>query len=331
VSRFRVGVAVLFFLFLAVPAFPDEFSNVTVTNLQAVVSGAWHGEPAHRVNDRGEIIGGGNEAKYWSAELKGEVIPTLGGVRNSASSLSQSGEVAGNSQIAGYGDTDAPTQLYKWTPADGMRPIGAFPGGRYIGASKVNAGGDIIGWADYPGHGYMGYGDVAFLWTEAGGFQELAPPVDGVDISPADINERGQIVGAYSRGTNAYDLTGHAFLREPNGEFLMLGFPGEAWSGATHINNQGQVAGIFNPDGAAENVHAFVWSVTTGMVDAGRLAEGQYLQVNDFSEKGHMVGDSWGGAWFWSPETGMVSVPTLGGSYNAAWALNDFDQVVGWL
>jgi hypothetical protein len=62
----------------------------------------------------------------------------------------------------------------------------------------------------------------------------------------------------------------------------------------------------------------------------GQLTEGDYLNVNDFSEKGHMVGESWSGAWFWSPETGMIGIPTTGGSYNVAGALNDFDQVVGW-
>ncbi|MDF1553801.1 MAG: hypothetical protein P1P84_12095, partial [Deferrisomatales bacterium] len=107
-------------------------------------------------------------------------------------------------------------------------------------------------------------------------------------------------------------------------------FPGESWSSGSFINGAGQVAGVFNPDGDAGHVHAFLWNSATGSVDLGQLTEGDYLSVNDFSEKGHMVGESWSGAWFWSPETGMVGIPTTGGRYNVAAALNDFDQVVGW-
>jgi probable HAF family extracellular repeat protein len=205
-----------------------------------------------------------------------------------------------------------------------------LPEGRHISARKVNARGDILGSGDYPGQGYGGYGNVSFLWTEAGGFEVLEPPADGIDISPADLNDRGQIVGDYGRGTDAYDVSYHAFLREANGEFKFLGFPGEYWSAASFVNNAGQVAGVFNPDGDGGHVHAFLWSPGTGSVDLGQLTEGDYLNVNDFSEKGHMVGESWSGAWFWSPETGMVGIPTTGGSYNVAGALNDFDQVVGW-
>ena len=317
-------------MFLAAPGRAGEFAPTTFTNLQAQVSGAWLGEPAHRVNDSGEIIGGGNEAKYWSSSLEGTVIPTLGGAYNSASSLSATGVVAGSSQIEPYQYTDSKTQLYTWTPAGGVRAIGALPEGQYIGARKVNARGDIIGSGNYPGQGYGGYGDVSFLWTEAGGFEVLKPPADGIDIYPADLNDRGQIVGDYGRGTDAYDVSYHAFFREANGEFTSLGFPGEYWSSAAFINNAGQVAGVFSPDGAGGNVHAFIWEPKTGSVDLGQLTEGEYLSVNDFSEKGHMTGESWSGAWFWSPETGMVRIPTTGGSYNVAYALNDVDQVVGW-
>lgn len=327
---FRLWSALLCPLLFAAPVRAGEFSPVTFTNLQSLVAGAWMGEPAQSVNDRGEIIGGGNEAKYWSPALAGTVIPTLGGAYNSADSLNALGKVVGSSQIEPHRYTDSMTQLFTWTPAGGVRAIGALPGGRHIGARKVNARGDIIGTGDYPGQGYGGYGEVSFLWTEAGGFEVLQPPADGIDIFPADLNDQGQIVGDYGRGTDAYDVSYHAFLREPDGTFRFLGFPGEYWSCGSFVNSAGQVAGVFNPDGGAGHVHAFLWSPETGPVDLGQLTEGDYVDVRDFSETGHMVGASWSGAWFWSPETGMVGIPTTGGSYNVAAALNDFDQVVGW-
>lgn len=327
---FRIWSSLLCLLLFAAPGLAGEFSPVAFTNLQPLVAGAWMGEPAQMVNDRGEIIGGGNEAKYWSPSLERTVIPTLGGAYNSAISLNESGEVVGSSQIEPRRYTDSMTQLFTWTPAGGVRAIGALPGGRHIGARKINARGDIIGTGDYPGQGYGGYGNVSFLWTEGGGFEVLQPPADGIDIFPADLNDQGQIVGDYGRGTDAYDVSYHAFLREADGTFRFLGFPGESWSSGSFINNAGQAAGVFNPDGVAGHVHAFLWSPGTGSVDLGQLTEGDYLNVNDFSGKGHLVGESWSGAWFWSPETGMVGIPTTGGSYNVAGALNDFDQVVGW-
>ncbi|MDF1556336.1 MAG: hypothetical protein P1P84_24935, partial [Deferrisomatales bacterium] len=221
---FRVCSSLVCLLLVAASAFAGEFSPVTFTNLQPLVGDAWLGEPAQMVNDHGEIIGGSNEAKYWSSSLGGTVIPTLGGRYNSASSMSESGEVVGSSQIEPNRYTGSMTQLFTWTLAGGVRAIGALPEGRYIHAVKVNAGGDIIGTGDYPGQGYGGYGNVSFLWTEAGGFEVLQPPADGIDIYPADLNDHGQIVGDYGRGTDAYDVSYHAFLREADGTFRFLGF-----------------------------------------------------------------------------------------------------------
>ena len=54
--------------------------------------------------------------------------------------------------------------------------------------------------------------------------------------------------------------------------------------------------------------------------------------MTGFNELGHMVGFSYaGGPWFWSPETGVVPLGSLGGDrYGVPNAINNHDQAVGW-
>ena len=68
---FRIGLSFLCAMFLAAPGRAGEFAPTTFTNLQAQVSGAWLGEPAHRVNDSGEIIGGGTRPSIGPPPWRG--------------------------------------------------------------------------------------------------------------------------------------------------------------------------------------------------------------------------------------------------------------------
>ena len=62
---------------------------------------------------------------------------------------------------------------------------------------------------------------------------------------PIGINDRGQIVGYYD------DAGGlHGFLRQKDGRFSSIDFPGARATEALKINNRGQIVGIYSETGA---------------------------------------------------------------------------------
>jgi hypothetical protein len=63
---------------------------------------------------------------------------------------------------------------------------------------------------------------------------------------PVGINDRGQIVGYYD------DASGlHGFLRQKDGRFSRIDFPGARATEALKINNRGQIVGVYSETGAS--------------------------------------------------------------------------------
>jgi probable HAF family extracellular repeat protein len=98
------------------------------------------------------------------------------------------------------------------------------------------------------------------------------------------------------------------------------------------LNDRGQVTGFSSLNAEPTLVHAFRWSLATGLVDinppsvrASRASainnKGQVAGSADFASGLH--------AFSWSPRTGMIDIGTLGGLNSLAFANNDAGVVVG--
>ena len=64
------------------------------------------------------------------------------------------------------------------------------------------------------------------------------------------INSEGDIVGYYGAGG-----TNHGFMRDKDGEFTSLDFPGATGTQAWGINSRGDIVGVY---GAGGTTHGFV-------------------------------------------------------------------------
>ena len=107
-----------------------------------------------------------------------------------------------------------------------------------------------------------------------------------------------------------------------------LGTLGVGVSGATAINDMGEVAGYVTCYcGGNYPNHAFIWTKADGMIDIGTLgsdpATGSY--PNAINNSGQVIGTSGGHAFSWTRAGGMVDLGT-----GEAVAVNDSGQVVGY-
>jgi probable HAF family extracellular repeat protein len=139
------------------------------------------------------------------------------------------------------------------------------------------------------------------------------------------INDAGTVVGT------TFDRSGHARATSwgSDGERLLPTFGGSD-SYALAINNMGNIAGSATDAGGI--AHAFL-SSSDSLVDLGDLGGGwsSAYGVNDSLD---VVGYSMTSsgtfrAFMWSPERGMVAIPTLGGVNSYAFGVNAGGSVVG--
>lgn len=119
----------------------------------------------------------------------------------------------------------------------------ALPGVTFTSALGINAQGDIVGRyaVGTVGHGYL---------LSDGTYTTIDAP-DGVGSTQAQgINEEGQIVGFYTVPVaKTVDPTGvftRSFLRDPDGTFSSIQFPGSNNTLAIKISPRGKVVGCFH-------------------------------------------------------------------------------------
>jgi probable HAF family extracellular repeat protein len=148
-------------------------------------------------------------------------------------------------------------------------------------------------------------------------------------VDTAEINARNQVAfkdagdGNIGYMARFYDGT----------RVWTLGTLGGKESGATAVNDAGQVAG-YSELANRSDLRAFLWRQTTGMADLGLLGQppGRSL-VSDLNNHGQVVGystvDGTGRAFLWSRRSGMRDLGTLGGDLSLAVAINNAGQVAG--
>lgn len=189
-------------------------------------------------------------AVRWTLAGGLESLGTLGGRFAGATAINDAGLIAGWSEPAGSTDT---VHAFVWTPDTGMTDIHPPLRGGFSFPLGLGSGGQVTGWTEFPGADQH-----AFLWTREGGMLDIAastPPGTrsiGLAISRDGRHVAGMVIPhamAWSQATGMVDL----------GTF------GGSNSRSFDVNNRGQVVG--SADTSAGRAHAFVWTVTDGMVD----------------------------------------------------------------
>jgi probable HAF family extracellular repeat protein len=231
------------------------------------------------------------------------------------------GAVAALSLVALFSVSVAPAWALEYTITD----LGTFGGWRGD-AVAINNNGQVVGSAytsDYADHYAVLYsnGTMTDLGSLGGTFTY---------VDPYGINDHGQVVG---QANTADDTAWHAFLYS-NGAMTDLGtMGGVGVSGATGINNYGQVVGYSMTD----DFRTFLYSNGT-MTDIGTLG-GPGITATGINDSGQVVGVADTAALY--PAGGaipqaflysngmMTDLGALGGIGSRAHGINNMGQVVG--
>lgn len=289
-------------------------------------------------------------------------LGTLGGVYSSAAAINALGEIAGVSTTA-----SGAVHLALWSPNGQIRDLGDL-GGTDIRVSGINAKGEIVGTRRLPSGKYYGFlwsdatgvvelGDLGgsnaafsifisspsaindlsqvvgysyntagqyrpFVWTQEEGMRELAIP--GLS-SALDINNAGQLTGQASNGQlSRFYLTGS---REDLGSFGTYTYG----SGITEL---GHVAarGGFPEQGIFQTL---IWTPAGGLVNLPMVQGESNCSPADINNLDQVLGSCYGQGtlrtpFYWSAESGLQMLPTLGGTQTGVSALNDVGQAVGY-
>ena len=302
----RNAVALTFaLLFSLALAGRPQLPQYSIVDLGLLPGGTF--AEAHDVNNRGQIVGSGdNAAGNFRAILweNGQVIDlgTLGGALSRAWGINDRG------QIVGETDVDPEWHAFLWQRGEMFDLAEAGPFNR---AFAINGRAEIVGHYQFD----------ALLWRR-GILTNL-----GI-LSAVDINDRGVIVG-----NDTTSGTFHAVVWN-DGEVTDLGtLPGDTSSAARAINNVGQVVGESSGD---DGIHAFVWDDGEMIQLPGFLESSVWAR--GINNRGQIVGASYtdpnvmGGAargvlWTNGVPTNLGTLP--GQPLSSAAAINDHGLIVG--
>ena len=327
---------------------------------------------AYAINDEGWAVGISNDsteadhAVVWDPTNNYDIIDLGRGAANAINAL---GKVAGSLAQPG----GASSHAFIWFNY-AMLDIGVLPGFTNAYVVGINASGQVVGYCtDATGiktqRGFIG-STLGLVDLETGTFGST------VKIQPVALNDAGQVIGYYIGADNVnrgfiWDSTdlmrdirdsGGTYVFVPNainnsgqvvgtadtdtgftsafywdgGGPMDLGTLGGNSSGATDINDAGQIVGFSEPKGIA-NLHAFIRDGSPVLKDIGVLPGGSFSIATAINEGGAVVGYS--GvlvgdapeihAIFWDQDRGLVDLGTLGGDKSFARALNETGQIVG--
>ncbi len=291
-----------------------EFA-ASAAGIQAVFLG---GNPsrAYGINEAGFTVGsvdGNGIATVWTAPGTFSVVgPGL---------FSQFHDVNDAGVAVGYWAVEGGTiHAVSWTQAGGFQDIGTLRAGSYSYAHAINNSGQIVG-QDQQG------GQRPFLWSPSAGMTALPILAGSMNGIAFDINDAGVVVG---ESHAELDGINHGVLWPTSGGVVDLGSLGGRFSTARGINSSGQVVGWSMV--ANEELHAFIWTAATGMVDLntwGSPCAGA-SQAEAISDAGLVVGACEGRPVIWSQTQGMRELRTPdGGSQGSAHDINSQGHVVG--
>ena len=288
---------------------------------------------ATSISNSGQVVGylvnsGGNmTAALWTSATGWRPLK-----KGLSSRFSIATGVNSSGQIVGITDTAQGAQhAFLWTQAHGMQDLGTL-GGDFSDAHGINRLGQIVGESSTSD----GFFSHAFSWSQSVGMQDLGTLQGASSRSVADaVSDKGIVVG----GATALDNLSVAVLWKADHIHALgnLGFNGQddPQSGATGINNAGQVVGSYTTSITTQPVHAFLWTQTGGVQDLGTLPGATSSSAAGINGSGEVVGsnlmpDGSSQAFVWTSISGMKALGTLGGPTSVALGINDAGQVVGY-
>ncbi|HTA22621.1 MAG TPA: hypothetical protein VK763_03735 [Terriglobales bacterium] len=201
---------------------------------------------AFAINNLGQIVGesqianGNSHAFLWTQEQGMQDLMTLShescpNCTTTAYGINDDGVIVG--QLSGNQNAHF-VFAYVWKNGYGksLGDLGGTGLNRGSAAFGINNEGQVVGLAVTPSGNQH-----AFLWTQAGGMQDLGTLPGGSASIATGINNVGQVVGwSYVPGLG---IT-HAFLWNAPTGMQDLGTLGGPTSGATAINDSGEVTGV---------------------------------------------------------------------------------------
>jgi probable HAF family extracellular repeat protein len=261
---------------LTTPAPPSIFNQTSLFCNPPMVSGEpavachatlwWHG----RLTDLG-TLGGANSA----AENKG---------------INNRGHVVGAAETAMVDPTGTNGALefhaFLWDHGK-MMDLGTLGNAPDSLASDINERDQVVGVSIANGSTFVGNNALGFIW-ERGRMAALGT-LGGSYSGPAAINNRGQIVGGSSLPGN---VTGHAALWRQREAKDLGTLPGDLFSEAFDITDQGQITGL--SCSSAGDCRAVLWT-HGNPVDLNTLISNspgwQLTDAQAENARGQIVGD----------------------------------------
>ena len=274
---------------------------------------------AYGLNDVGEVAGYSylaGDATYhafkWSQRSGMRDLGTLAGMGGSAFSVSgQYQPINHRGQVAGASSTQGGAILpCLWTPGEGMRDLGALPGGEagYSIAQAINDAGMVAG--QIAGAG----GVQPFVWSRRWGLVELGN-LGGSFGGAAGITEDGMVVG----NTRTADEQNRIFVWTRSGGLRDIGTAGglEAYTSVQPLSSNGYVAANIRFNASTD--HAALWTRTRGLVDLGTLgAGGTGSNSGGVNNRGQVAGIAYlasgdTAGFIWTAREGMIDLNTRRG------------------
>lgn len=229
---------------------PEEIPNV------AVPSGG------QCINSHGNVVLGGGVSPIL-IKASGDVIE-LGTINGGAPSGAALATGINESNVAvGFGVTPSGTQGWVWSPNQGIRTTGYFPGATYTRLEGINSAGFSTG------YGYNSQGQTpnsrAFRYSEANGFELLVPAAGFSEMKGIAISDSQSIVGTMeltSTGARAN------FIWTPlHGTQLLPNLPSNVTPVA--INSANQIVGTRTQGSTRAVVHDPIegYSILNDLID----------------------------------------------------------------
>lgn len=271
---------------LAAPMLANADPLYTVTPVAGADS------TAADLNNLGQVVGwmnsGGNYHAFVSTGGSPTDLGTLGGSTSSATSINDLGQIVGGSYVGG----DA---YYHGFIVNGGS-MSALPGPDYLRASAINNAGTVAGEMTVS----TPDGDQVHAYTYSNGsFTDLGTLPIGDGSRAMGINNAGDVVGA------ANNVIGGApnFPEDPfmvhDGKMIDLGTldVNGIWSGATAINDHGQIVGYaglaYYPANPAELYPQTAFLYQNGVLtNLGGLAPHWSSTATDINNLGQIVGSA---------------------------------------
>jgi probable HAF family extracellular repeat protein len=262
------------------------------------------------LNDAGQVTGdltiasGDRRGFVWR---NGDGMRDLGTLPGATYTLqpviNHRGEVAGTS---GSDALPAP-RAFRWTPAGGIRSLGALTSGAAADsyARAINDDGMIAG--DSLASVGGGNDSHAIVWTPASGMVDI-DTLGNHYSSAVAIGARGQVAGNY---LNPPDNINQGFIWTRGQGMRGLGSAGGIGADVVGMSPGGRVVGAIDYPGTRQ--HAMTWTRNAGMLDLGTLggATSIALAANDKGQvvgRADLPGESATHAFVWTAREGMVDL-----------------------